>query len=127
MKLLSTVAIVGSMKPFDSLGDRSGTGTDPAETTTLGGLIVVDDGTGNSGIGLGVCGFVGRIGGLGECTPDTIAAAGIMPGTVLKNPCIFDSHTFVRFARFERSLSVITSGRLVCRTRGSKRLVRINF
>lgn len=71
------------MKPFDSLGDRSGTGTDPAETTTLGGLIVVDDGTGNSGIGLGVCGFVGRIGGLGECTPDTIAAAGIMPGTVL--------------------------------------------
>lgn len=69
--------IGGSTKLFDSLKDGSTDGRETNSVTTPEGLIVVEGTTtGNNGIGLGVCGFVGRIGGRGECT----AVAGAIPG-----------------------------------------------
>lgn len=85
IKLLSTVPIVS--KPFVLLPTKSGDGT----ICVVG--FIVEDVTGYNGIGRGVRGFVGRIGGRGECPPLSV------PENV--SPPMLLQHSFASIYLFE--------------------------
>lgn len=79
MKLLSIAATIGnSVKLFDSFTGSVARITGP--------VVVVEDVTGNSGMGRGVCGLFGRIGGRGVCTAASIPT----PDIVLKRSRAID-------------------------------------